>query len=168
MTTLNPLRRSYEAKVLVVPLGDSADALAHGLVEYGLDGVRLLTRPAATGAATEVLGSTAWPVPTGAGTTEVAGAADIVVFLGGDLTEVPIDLVHEVCTAALEAGRTSAAVLVNASRWEHADGSTAMRTLRRDVDMVVSVQEVKFAAALVDVLRGGARAESPEALEVLA
>lgn len=168
MNPLNPLRRSYEAKVLVVPLGSSADGLTRGLVGYGLDGMQMLTRPAATGAGTEVLGATAWPVPPGAGTAGLASEADMVVFVGGDLAEVPVDLVHEVCTAAQGAGRTTAAVLVNASRWEQAEGSTAMRRLRQDVDMVVSVQDARFAAALLDVLRGGARTAAAEATEVSA
>lgn len=164
----NPLRRSYEAKVLVVPLGSSADGLTRSLVDFGLNGVQMLTRPAPTAAGTEVLGSTGWPVPEGAGTTALAGEADMVVFVGGDLAEVPVDLVHEVCSAAQAAGRTTAAVLLNASHWDQADGSAAMKKLRQDVDMVVSVQEPKFAAALIDVLRGGARAESDEALEATA
>jgi hypothetical protein len=162
MNTLNPLRRSYEAKVLVVPLGSAADSLTRGLVGFGLDGMQMLTRPAATGAGTEVLGTTAWPVPSDAGTTGLASEADMVVFIGGDLAEVPVDLVHEVCTAAQEAGRTTAAVLVNASHWEQAEGSTAMKGLRQDVDMVVSVQDARFAAALLDVLRGGARTAPAE------
>ncbi|HWJ65291.1 MAG TPA: hypothetical protein VNT31_01310 [Nocardioides sp.] len=166
-TVHNPLRRSYEAKVLVVPLGNSADALTRSLTDHGLNGVQMLTQPAQTGAGTEVLGESAWPVPAGAGTTGLASEADMIVFVGGDLAEVPVDLVHEVCTAAKEAGRTSAAVLLNASHWEQADGSAAMKVLRQDVDMVVSVQDAKYAAALIDVLRGGARAESHEQLEAL-
>lgn len=161
---MNPLRRSYEAKVLVIPMGSASRQLAADLAQFGLNGIRMLSTPAATRAGTEVLGEGAWSVPESAGVNEIVEAADMVVLLGADLTEVPVELVHEVGRIVQAHGLLSAAVLVNASHWQQAEGSTAMIALRQNVDMVVSVQDARLAAALVDVLRGGSRPEAGRTL----
>lgn len=156
---MNPLRRSYEARVLVVPLGPGSAQLVEELSVLGVEGVQILTGPDPVEALTKPLGEGAWAPPMPAGTSAVAASADMVVLVGTDLTEVPEPVVREVCTAAREGGDLIAAVLVAPEHWQEPAGAAAMVTLRQEVDMLVSVRGPKLLAALLDVLRGGARAE---------
>lgn len=157
---MNPLRRSYEARVLVVPLGAGSARIADSLVGLGVDGVRVLSRPDPVAAATTPLGEIAWEPPSPAGTGEIAEAADMVVLVGTDLVDVTEVTVREVCEAARRGGDLIAAVLVDPENWDDPDGAAAMVTLRQEVDMLVSVRGPKLLAALLDVLRGGARGEA--------
>ncbi|WOP18882.1 hypothetical protein [Raineyella sp. LH-20] len=154
---MNPLRRSYEARVLVVPLGPGSARLAEDLVTLGVERVQVLTDPDPVAALTRPLGEAGWQPPSPAGTGQVAEAADMVVLVGTDLAQVPEDVVREVCTAARVGGDLIAAVLVAPERWQEPAGASAMVTLRQEVDMLVSVRSPKLLAALLDVLRGGAR-----------
>ena len=154
---MNPLRRSYEARVLVVPLGPASAQLADELIDLGVAGVQVLTDPDPVAALTRPLGDGAWTPPAPANTGQIAASADMVVLVGTDLTEVPEETVREVCQAAREGGDLIAAVLVAPAHWEEPAGAAAMITLRREVDMLVSVRGPKLLAALLDVLRGGAR-----------
>lgn len=163
---MNPLRRSYEARVLVVPLGPGSAQLVDKLRTLGVEGVQILTGPDPVEALTKPLGEGAWAPPMPAGTSAIAESADMVVLVGTDLTEVPEPVVREVCTAAREGGDLIAAVLVAPEHWQEPAGASAMITLRQEVDMLVSVRGPKLLAALLDVLRGGARAEAyPEMTE---
>ncbi|MFJ9389765.1 hypothetical protein ACIRON_13145 [Nocardioides sp. NPDC101246] len=157
---MNPLRRSYEARVLVVPLGPGSAQLVDELQTLGVEGVQILIGPDPVEALTKPLGEGAWVPPASAGTGAVAESADMVVLVGTDLTEVPEPVVREVCTAAREGGDLIAAVLVAPEHWQEPTGASAMITLRQEVDMLVSVRGPKLLAALLDVLRGGARAEA--------
>ncbi|MFD7073282.1 hypothetical protein ACFV9G_03640 [Nocardioides sp. NPDC059952] len=157
---MNPLRRSYEARVLVVPLGPGSAQLVDELRKLGVEGVQILTGPDPVEALTKPLGEGAWAPPMPAGTSAVAESADMVVLVGSDLTEVPERVVREVCTAAREGGDLIAAVLVAPEHWQEPAGASAMITLRQEVDMLVSVRGPQLLAALLDVLRGGARAEA--------
>jgi hypothetical protein len=158
---MNPLRRSYEARVLVVPLGPGSAALTDDLVDLGVAGVQVLTGsdPAAVLAQplTKPLGEGAWVPPAQASAGQVAAAADMIVLVATDLTEVPEETVREVCAAAREGGDLIAAVLVSPEHWQDPVGASAMITLRQEVDMLVSVRGPQLLAALLDVLRGGAR-----------
>jgi hypothetical protein len=156
---MNPLRRSYEARVLVVPLGPGSLKLADDLTHLGVEGVQVLVQPDPVAALTKPLGERAWDPPSPAGTTTVTEAADMVVLIATDLTEVAQDVVREVCAAGRDGGDLIAAVLVDPERWKEPHGAAAMVTLRQEVDMLVSVRGPKLLAALLDVLRGGARAE---------
>ena len=156
---MNPLRRSYEARVLVVPLGAGSAALAGELSAMGVDGVRILTAPDPVAALTTPLGEAAWEPPAPASTGQVTQSADMVVLVGTDLADVPVDTVQEVCNAAREGGDLIAAVLVAPQNWQDPAGAAAMITLRQEVDMLVSVRGPKLLAALLDVLRGGPRTE---------
>ena len=157
---MNPLRRSYEARVLVVPLGAGSAELAGRLTTLGVDGVRVLTSPDPVAASTTPLGDGAWEPPTPASTGQVAESADMVVLVGTDLADAPVDTVREVCEAARKGGDLIAAVLVAPQNWADPAGAAAMVTLRQEVDMLVSVRGPKLLAALLDVLRGGARTET--------
>lgn len=166
---LNPFRRSYEARVLVVPLGAAGRAICDDLLELGVEGVQSLTSPDPLQARTTPIGDGAWLPPSPASTGQVTESADMVVLVGSDLTEVPEHLVREVCGAAREGGDLVAAVLVKPEHWESPEGAAAMVTLRTEVDMLVQVRGPKLLAALLDVLRGGARAEDyPEMAAELA
>ncbi|GGR44273.1 hypothetical protein J2S40_004135 [Nocardioides luteus] len=156
---MNPLRRSYEARVLVVPLGPGSAQLVEELLTLGVEGVQVLTGPDPVEALTEPLGEDAWMPPAPASTTTITESADMVVLVGTDLTQVPEPVVREVCTAAREGGDLIAAVLVAPEHWEEPAGASAMVTLRQEVDMLVSVRGPELLAALLDVLRGGARTE---------
>lgn len=160
---MNPLRRSYEARVLVVPLGPGSAQLVDELRTLGVEGVQILTGPDPVEALTKPLGEGAWAPPMPAGTSAVAESADMIVLVGSDLTEVPEQVVREVCTAAREGGDLIAAVLVAPEHWQEPAGASAMITLRQEVDMLVSVRGPQLLAALLDVLRGGARAETAPA-----
>lgn len=163
---MNPLRRSYEARVLVVPLGPGSAALTDGLADLGVNGVQVLTGSDPATALTKPLGVSAWAPPARATTGEVAASADMIVLVGTDLTEVPEPTVREVCAAARTGGALIAAVLVSAEHWQDPAGASAMVTLRQEVDMLVSVRGPKLLAALLDVLRGGARPQDyPQMLD---
>lgn len=153
----NPLRQSYEARVLVVPLEDLATPMVLSLGGEGVEGVRALTGPDDHEAVTEALGSQAWQPPAPASTAELARSADIVVLVGTDLATISEALVREVCGAARTDGDLVAAVLVAPQHWEEPAGATAMVTLRQEVDMLISVRSTTLVAALLDVLRGGPR-----------
>ena len=154
---MNPLRRSYEARVLVVPLGaDSAEMLV-GLGDLGVDGVLILSHLDPEAAETQVLGNEGWDAPHPAGTVEITRSADMVVLLATDMSDVSDAAVREVCEAAREGGDLVAAVLVAPRHWDEPDGAKAMVTLRQEVDMLISVRGPRLFAALLDVLRGGPR-----------
>lgn len=154
---MNRLHRSYEARVLVVPLGPHSAELSDALVELGVAGVQVLTGPDPVAALTRPLGPGAWAPPSPASTGQIAESADMVVLVATDLREVPEGTVREVCEAARRGGDLIAAVLVSPEHWEEPAGAAAMITLRREVDMLVSVRGPQLLAALLDVLRGGAR-----------
>jgi len=156
---MNPLRRSYEARVLVVPLGAGGAKITDDLVVMGVEGVQVLTGPDPVAALTKPIGEGAWQPPAPASTSQVTESADMVVLVGSDLAEVPEETVREVCTAARAGGDLIAAVLVAPQHWEAPAGASAMVTLRQEVDMLVEVRGPQLLAALLDVLRGGARAE---------
>ncbi|MEV0111004.1 hypothetical protein AB0H42_32415 [Nocardia sp. NPDC050799] len=160
---MNPLRRSYEARVLVVPLGAGSALLTADLAAFGVDGIRVLSNPDPVRALTEPLGSGVWEPPAPAGTGEVTRSADMVVLIGTDLSDVPESTVREVCAAGREGGDLLAAVLVDPQNWADPAGASAMVTLRQEVDMVISVRGPRLLAGLLDVLRGGARAETGSA-----
>lgn len=156
---MNPMRRSYEARILVVPLGPGGTEITRGLLPLGVEGVQVLTGPDPVNALTSPLGVGAWEPPRPASTGQVAEAADMVVLVGSDLTEVTESVVREVCEAARQGGDLIAAVLVSPQHWDQPTGASAMVTLRDEVDMLVQVRGPQLLAALLDVLRGGARAE---------
>lgn len=156
---MNPLRRSYEARVLVVPLGAGSAQVAGELTALGVEGVQVLTGPDPVAALTTPLGAGAWAPPSPAGTSEITESADMLVLVATDLSDVSAELVAEVCGAGRRGGDLIAAVLVSPEHWEDPAGAAAMVTLRQEVDMLVSVRGPKLLAALLDVLRGGPRAE---------
>ncbi|NMH97452.1 hypothetical protein [Pseudonocardia acidicola] len=130
-------RRSYEARVVLAPLGASGSGVARGSAELGLEGVA--TYQGAGG--------------NGHGLEATAAGADVVVLLAADLTEVDAAYVDRIGTVARLAGCLVAAVVVD-------DGhgpltGPGMTSLREAVDMLVVVRSVRLAASFLDVVRGG-------------
>ncbi|WP_062394221.1 hypothetical protein [Gordonia phthalatica] len=155
---LNPLRRSYEARVLVVPLGTTGGQMTDDIIAMGIDGIRILRRTDSE-TLTVPVGPHAWEAAESASVVNVVQAADMVVLVGSDLSEIDERLIGDVAAAAEGNGAMITAVLVASSKWETPEGASAMRRLRSDADMLVEVRGPGLLAALVDVLRGGARTE---------
>lgn len=170
---MNTTRRSYEAHVLLVPLGAGAVRLQDAFTARGIEGVMTTTTargsndPAAeegsggaggAGLRSVPLGGHGWRPPSDhRDCAALVRDADMVVLLATDLTEVPTAL----CTAAADAARAEgaliAALLVGTGTWDTPRGNTAMAALREAADMLVSVRGPELAAPFLDVLRGGAR-----------
>ncbi|WP_051821121.1 MULTISPECIES: hypothetical protein [unclassified Streptomyces] len=163
---MNSTRRSYEANVLVVPLGADAVRTQEAFAGRGLDGVMTVhgvTEPAPAGHAAARLACAplhrdGWrPPATGLGVDALVDGADMVVLLAADLAEVSPALCHAVADAARARGALIAALIVGSENWDTPRGNTAMAALREATDMLVVVRGVALAASFLDVLRGGAR-----------
>jgi hypothetical protein len=163
---LNSARRSYEARVLVVPLGHDAGRAQATMVRQGLHGlmtVRGVT--ASTGADGDVsrlgsvpLGEHGWrPAADELSVTDLVDTADVMVLLATDLAEVPARLCLDLAAAARANGSLIAGLVVGSQTWDAPEGNTAMAVLRQAVDMLVVVRGTDLAAHFLDVLRGGPR-----------
>lgn len=159
-------RRSYEAHVLLVPLGADAAQAQDAFVARGLEGVMTVggvTRStAADGAdvrlASVPLAGRGWrPAADGLSITSLVDDTDMVVLLATDLAEVPTALCATVSDAARAGGALIAALVVGSQNWDTTQGSSAMAALRAAADMLVAVRRAELAASFLDVLRGGAR-----------
>jgi hypothetical protein len=166
---MNKLRRSYEARVLLIPLGASASRLAGEMGEAGLDGLMVVTSgptpPRHNGCGVSVscrpLSDRGWRESSAdvqLGT--LVADADIVVLLAADLTEVSSEVCQEAGAAARGSGALTAALVVGSAHWDSPADNTAMVVLRQAVDMLVVVNSLRLATPFVDVLRGGPRQEA--------
>ncbi len=155
---MNNLRRSYEARVLLVPLGASASRLSRAMAEAGLDGIQTLTVTDQAGYEVCPLGSHGWGERLGAvdSVQEVVAEADMVVLLAANLAEVSPATCYEVARTANEHGVLIAALIVG-EQWDTPSENTAMSSLREAVDMLVVVRSLRLATPFIDVLRGGPR-----------
>jgi hypothetical protein len=163
---MNKLRRSYEARVLLIPLGPSGLRTAEEMARAGLDGLVVATVdpsvPQQNGqgliAASRPLGAHGWREPSpGEPLHHLVLDADIVVLLASDLSDVSAPLCKEAAATATRIGALTAAVVVGSAHWDTPAGRTGMVALRRSVDMLVVVKGLQLAAPFLDVLRGGAR-----------
>jgi hypothetical protein len=163
---MNPLRRSYEARVLLIPLGPSGVRTANEMARAGLEGVVMATVDASAprqngqGAfvSSRPLGASGWREPaTSEPLHHVVLDADIVVLLASDLSDVSAALCEEAAAAAARSGALTAAVVVGSGPCDTPAEGTGMVALRRAVDMLVVVKGLHLAAPFLDVLRGGAR-----------
>lgn len=164
---MNSLRNSYEARVLLVPLGRCALELSAEMAVSGLDGVMTMTvdRGATTSSADlRPLGRTGWAAATsGRGVADVVTDADMVVLLAADLAEVPIETCIEISGAAHGGGVLIAALVVGPENSDVPMGKNAMAALRESVDMLVVLRGLGLATPFIDVLRGGPRQHVPTA-----
>lgn len=161
---MNKLRRSYEARVLLVPLAADAERLSAEMAAEGLDGIQTL-RPA--GQDHYEVGPLATHGWLDAGVVDsvhdTVSGADMVVLLASDLAEVLPSICAEVSSTAQENGVLLAALVVGPEHWDTPSGNTAMASLREAVDMLVIVRGLRLAVPFIDVLRGGARTEPASA-----
>lgn len=168
---MNRTRRSYEAHVLLLPLGPGAAEAQDAFVSRGLEGVmtvRGITRSTTADGAADVRLASAplvgqgWrPAADGLGVTDLVDDADMVVLLATDLAEVPAGLCAAVSGAARGSGALIAALVVGSQNWDTSQGSSGMAALREAADMLVVVRGAGLAASFLDVLRGGAREPVP-------
>ena len=154
-------RAYYKARILLVPLGPSGAALVSSMSDAGLrevliaapanhpDGVlvRAIDEPE-TNFATETI-------------SDLAASTDMMVFLGSRLEEIPDDFVENMATAGRNQGTLLAGVLVGLGGWNSEPGSTSMRVLRRELDMLVTVRKTDLARDFIEVLKGGTREAIP-------
>jgi hypothetical protein len=158
---MNSPRRSYEARVLLVPLGPDAARLAGEMADGGLDGVVTLTPGSQDGYDVRPVGGHGWlSTASGRAVDDVVPEADMVVLLASDLAEVPAATCLEVSRSAQDSGVLIAALVVGSRHWDTTEGNSAMVALRESVDMLVVVRSLRLAAPFLDVLRGGARRDS--------
>jgi hypothetical protein len=154
--TSTPTRLSYEARILVVPLGASGDALVQSMAGSGLTNVRIVMDAGRSAAFVRDIHAAAGTAITET-VADLASSADMMILLGSELLEVPGDFVATVARAARANGVLLAGVLVDQQNWECAQGAQSMAVLRRELDMLVSVRDVSLATAFIDVLKGGRR-----------
>lgn len=159
-------RRFYEARVLVVALGDGSRRALEALETAGLTGVVALGqssdglngRPRSH--VLEPVGTRGWDNSDGdiVSLDEATARADVVVLLvtslGPGFSE---ESVHRTTASGREAGNLVAALVVGVGDPESDGERAAMRCLREDVDVLVSVRAAEMAASFLDVLRGGER-----------
>lgn len=159
-------RRFYEARVLVVTLGDGSPEILEALEAAGLTGVVALRErsDALDGApgthALEPVGAHGWDDSDGdvVSLDEATARADVVVLLVTSLgPEFSEQVVRQTTASGREAGNLVAALTVGAGDPVGDGERAAMRCLREDVDVVVSVRSAAMAASFLDVLRGGRR-----------
>lgn len=154
--TSAPKRLSYEARILVVPLGASGLSLVEAMAAGSLTNIRIVTDAGQSAASVRDIHDAAGTEFTET-VADLAASADMMILLGSDLPQVPADFVATVARTARANGVLLAGVLVDQQNWEAAEGADAMAVLRRELDMLVSVREVGLATAFIDVLKGGRR-----------
>jgi hypothetical protein len=154
--TSAPKRLSYEARILVVPLGASGHSLVEAMAAGSLTNIRIVTDAGQSAASVRDIHDAAGTEITET-VADLAASADMMILLGSDLPQVPADFVATVARAARANGVLLAGVLVDQRNWEAAQGADAMAVLRRELDMLVSVRELGLATAFIDVLKGGYR-----------
>ncbi|MEW1821478.1 hypothetical protein AB0323_11905 [Arthrobacter sp. NPDC080031] len=155
-----PTRLSYEARILVVPLGASGDDLVQTMAAGGPTNVRIVADAGQSAASVRDIRAAVGSEVTET-VADLAASADMMILLGSDLTQLPSAFVATLAKAARANGVLLAGVLVDQQNWESARGAYALTVLRRELDMLVSVRDVGLATAFIDVLKGGRR--KPEA-----
>lgn len=163
---MNSPRRSYEAHLLLLPLGADAVRAQEAMVTRGLDGVMTVCGiTSSTGSDSQLprldsvpLAAHGWrPATSNLSVAELMADADMAVLLATDLAEVPPGFCLMAADAARANGSLIAALVVGSRNWDTPQGNAAMAALREAVDMLVVVRGVDLAAPFLDVLRGGPR-----------
>jgi hypothetical protein len=155
-------RSSYEARVLLVPLGPAARTLVDEMERAGLSGMARLEHPSegnGDGSRYRLVSlGEGWAVgrPEPSSLGGVMDDADVVVFVGTDLSEARTDRLVAVGDAAREAGDLLAAVTVGPPEADDA-ARRGLAALREQIDMLVNVRSAGLASSFLDVVRGGRR-----------
>ncbi|WP_139006305.1 hypothetical protein [Arthrobacter crystallopoietes] len=153
-------RAYYKARILLVPLGPSGASLVSTMSDAGLREI-LVAAPAShpDGVLLHEIDSPADPsIET---VSDLAAATDMMVFLGSRLEEIPDDFVEVMATAGRNQGTLLAGVLVGIGGWDSEPGSTSMKVLRRELDMLVTVRKADLAHDFIEVLKGGTKDAVP-------
>lgn len=153
-------RAYYKARILLVPLGPSGASLVSTMSDAGLREI-LVAAPAShpDGVLLHEIDSPADPsIET---VSDLAAATDMMVFLGSRLEEIPDDFVEVMATAGRNQGTLLAGVLVGLGGWDSEPGSTSMKVLRRELDMLVTVRKADLARDFIEVLKGGTKDAVP-------
>lgn len=154
-------RAYYKARILLVPLGTSGAALVSSMSDAGLREVRVAA-PASHPDGVLLRGIDEPDTqPTTETVSDLAASTDMMVFLGSRLEEIPDDFVEAMATAGRNQGTLLAGVLVGLGGWDSEPGSTSMRVLRRELDMLVTVRKADLALDFIEVLKGGTREAVP-------
>lgn len=151
-----PQRRSYEAQILVVPLGASGNSLVDAMAAGNLTNVRIVTDAGQSAAFVRDINDAPGSEITET-VADLTASADMMILLGSELPQVPTKFAAALAGAARTNGVLLAGVLVDQQNWETVPGAQAMVVLRRELDMLVSVRDIGLATSLVDVLKGGRR-----------
>ncbi|MEQ4567171.1 hypothetical protein [Paenarthrobacter sp. CAP02] len=154
-------RAYYKARILLVPLGPSGAALVSSMSDAGLREV-LIAAPAnhPDGVYVRAIDEPETQLVTET-VSDLAASTDMMVFLGSRLEEIPDDFVENMATAGRNQGTLLAGVLVGMGGWSTQPGSTSMRVLRRELDMLVTVRKTDLASDFIEVLKGGTREAIP-------
>jgi hypothetical protein len=156
---MNGPRRSYEARVLLVPLGAAALDLSDQMARAGLDGVmRALVDADSLVADCRPLAEHGWRPAGPVALAELVADADMVVLLAADLDQVDAATCREAARSSQANGRLVAALLVGSGDGDTPGGNTALAVLREAVDTLVVVRSLRLATPFLDTLRGGRRA----------
>ncbi|AUI53762.1 hypothetical protein [Arthrobacter crystallopoietes] len=153
-------RAYYKARILLVPLGPSGASLVSTMSDAGLREI-LVAAPAShpDGVLLHEIDSPADPsIET---VSDLAAATDMMVFLGSRLEEIADDFVEVMATAGRNQGTLLAGVLVGIGGWDSEPGSTSMKVLRRELDMLVTVRKADLARDFIEVLKGGTKDAVP-------
>lgn len=154
-------RAYYKARILLVPLGPSGAALVSSISQAGLREV-LVAAPAGhpDGVLLREIDAPETQLSTET-VSDLAASTDTMVFLGSRLEEIPDEFVEAMATAGRNQGTLLAGVLVGLGGWDSEPGSTSMRVLRRELDMLVTVRKSDLARDFIEVLKGGTREAIP-------
>ncbi|MDQ0383033.1 hypothetical protein [Amycolatopsis thermophila] len=161
MAQISWTRRSYEARVLLIPLDPGARAWVGARAGRALEGITIADDgllPAQQRFAPE-------PVPcTGEGRAvsspleHAMHDADVVVLFTRDLAAADRDAVAQIGDAARLSGQLLGAVIISpGARWEDPDAHRAVAAIRESADNVVILKDDGFVLAFLQVLRGGTR-----------
>jgi hypothetical protein len=160
---VNKLRRSYEARVLVVPLDERGVWLLRDMSSAGLEGVMTMAVEPRGGYVASPLATESWTTTGQTSSLAVVGEADMVVLLVGDLAMVDVELCRRVAHESHRSGTLIAALVVGTPEAQDPAVNQSMAVLRKSVDMLVAVRSLRLATPFIDVLRGGAREPVPAA-----
>ncbi|MEV8085797.1 hypothetical protein [Pseudarthrobacter oxydans] len=154
-------RAYYKARVLLIPMGPSGDALVESMSEAGLREV-LVAAPTShsDGVVIRDIGQHETQEATET-VSDLAASTDMMVFLGSRLEEIPDSFVEVMATAGRNQGTLLAGVLVGGGGWESEPGSTSMKVLRRELDMLVTVRKSDLARDFIEVIKGGTKEAIP-------
>ena len=150
-------RTYYEARILVVALGRSAEQLLEEMIEFGLTRISIATQTDAGVACMREVGTEAIATRE-VSARQAAAAADMVVLLGSTMKQVHLAFSAEIVEEARARGLLLAGVLVGTdSSAPLAQSHMILGGLREQLDNLVLVEDVELAAAFIDALRGGER-----------